>query len=204
MVNAEGVAMVNGTPQALAARARISSAPKRPALIPPVGAIASGRLALLPSRSALVSTSLTLTSTLGSRRTRSNAARLPRSVVSSSAPPSKKSKIARGRRRRARTRRSSMLTAAARLTQRRQRAVSDAGDEGAGIARARGRRGQVVRRYRQRRRRLQPQHREHGDPDAGRPAGRDHHRGLRHGRYGERKHDEKAAQKRHNCGSLYL
>jgi hypothetical protein len=43
MLNADGVAMVKGTPPAFAARARISSAPKRPALMPPVGAMASGR-----------------------------------------------------------------------------------------------------------------------------------------------------------------
>ena len=40
--------MVNGTPKALAARARISSAPQRPALMPPVGAMASGRLDCSP------------------------------------------------------------------------------------------------------------------------------------------------------------
>src|SRR3954469_4934233 len=111
MVNAEGVAMVNGTPKALAARARISSAPQRPALMPPVGAMASGRADFLPKISVLVSTCATSTSTLGSRRTRSKAARFSRSVTSSSAPPSQKSKIARGRCRRALARRSSTLTA---------------------------------------------------------------------------------------------
>ena len=53
----------------------------------------------------------TLTSTFGSSRTRSKAARFSRSVPSSSAPPSKKSKMARGRRRFASRRRSSMFTA---------------------------------------------------------------------------------------------
>ena len=53
----------------------------------------------LPKISTSVSTCATLTSTFGSRRTRSKAARFSRSVTSSSAPPSKKSKIARGSRR---------------------------------------------------------------------------------------------------------
>src|SRR5262245_13495060 len=208
MVNAEGVAMVNGTPQALAARARISSAPKRPALIPPVGAIASGRLALLPSRSALVSTSLTLTSTLGSRRTRSKAARFSRSVVSSSAPPSKKSKIARGRRRRAITRRSSMLTASARFaTWSGQRAVPHAGDEGARVARGRGRRRDAKvkrRRLRRGRRGLQPRPHRQGEPEAGTAARADddHAPGMRGAGRGQREDAENAAQKLHNCASL--
>ena len=42
--------MVKGTPQAFAARARISSAPARPALMPPVGAMARGIFASLPKR----------------------------------------------------------------------------------------------------------------------------------------------------------
>src|SRR5688572_14737922 len=111
MLNAEGVAMVNGTPAAFAARARISSAPARPALMPPVGAIARGSAHGFPSSWISVSTLDTSTSTFGRMRTRSNAARFSRRVVSSSAPPSKKSKMARGTRRRARTRRSSMFTA---------------------------------------------------------------------------------------------
>ena len=110
MVNAAGVARVKGTPSAFAARARRSSAPARPALMPPVGAMASGRLARAPRSSVLMSTFETLTSTRGSSRTRSNAARFSRNVTSSSAPPSKKSKIALGRRRRASSRKSSMLT----------------------------------------------------------------------------------------------
>jgi len=114
MVNAEGVAMVKGTPQAFAARARISSAPARPALIPPVGAMARGRDEGFPNRSMFVSTLETSTNTFGSSRTRSKAARFSRRVVSSSAPPSKKSKMARGRRRFASRRRSSIFTASLR------------------------------------------------------------------------------------------
>ena len=104
--------MVKGTPQALAARASISSAPSA------AGADAAGggdgeRQVRRSCRkiSTVVSTCETFTSTFGSRRTRSKAARFSRSVVSSSAPPSKKSKMARGRRRFASRRRSSMLTA---------------------------------------------------------------------------------------------
>src|SRR5258706_7208072 len=110
MVKADGVASVNGTPKAFAARASESSAPWRPALMPPVGAIANGKVASRPSNWVFMSTAATFTSTLGSSRTRSKAARFSRSVTSSSAPPSKKSKMARGRRRRASCLRSSMLT----------------------------------------------------------------------------------------------
>jgi hypothetical protein len=83
--------------------------------MPPVGAMASGRFADFPKISVFRSIEETSTRTLGSSRTRRNAARLSRRVVSSSAPPSKKSKIARGRRRRAISRRSSMLIALSRL-----------------------------------------------------------------------------------------
>src|SRR6185369_10525457 len=73
--------------------------------------MASGSARRSPNRVALVSTCATFTSTLGSRRTRSKAARLPRRVTSSSAPPSKKSNTARGSRRFAMRRRSSILYA---------------------------------------------------------------------------------------------
>src|SRR5437773_2673226 len=73
MVTAAGVANVNGTPKALAARANGSSAPARPALMPPVGAIANGSAASPPNSWTFMSTAATFTSTLGSRRTRSKA-----------------------------------------------------------------------------------------------------------------------------------
>src|SRR5207302_1606939 len=86
-------------------------APERPALSPPVGAIATGSFDSTPKIGVRMSTCATSTSTFGSSRTRSKATRFSRSVTSSSAPPSKKSKIARGRRRRASWRRSSILIA---------------------------------------------------------------------------------------------
>src|SRR5215510_9327217 len=82
--------------------------------MPPVGAIASGSAVSRPKRETFVSTCDTSTSTFGSRRIRSKAARFSRRVTSSSAPPSKKSKIARGKRRCARRRRSAIFTARAR------------------------------------------------------------------------------------------
>ena len=111
MLAAAGVARVKGMPYAFAVRASRISAAGRPALIPPVGAIASGSFDSTPKSFTRVSTCATSTSTRGSSRTRSKAARFSRSVTSSSAPPSKKSKIARGRRRRASCRRSSILIA---------------------------------------------------------------------------------------------
>jgi hypothetical protein len=106
-----GVASEYGMPAAAAARASIRSASWRPAPIAPVGAIAIGRFERLPKISTPVSGACTSTSTRGSSRTRSKAARLPRSVVSSSAPPSKKSNTERGRRACAMRRKSSMFTA---------------------------------------------------------------------------------------------
>src|SRR5256886_1177327 len=85
MLAAAGVARVKGMPYAFAVRASRISAAGRPALIPPVGAIASGSFDSTPKSFARVSTCATSTSTRGSSCTRSKAARFPRSVTSSSA-----------------------------------------------------------------------------------------------------------------------
>src|SRR5512145_2232587 len=205
-----GVASVYGMPNDFAVRASITSAPGRPAPMPPVALIARGSLEREPRMGVVVSTSATFTSTLGRSFTRSNAARFSRSVTSSSAPPSKKSKIARGKRRFASTRRSSMLTALARFGTRgmqgrarlRQRAMAHARDPDAripggccGLVGA-----DMVRRD------LRDRARQHSGPDAedepdpGRaPRAHDHHApGMGAARHGERHKAKEAAKSLHN------
>jgi hypothetical protein len=97
-----------GMPCAAAARAIATSPLRQPSPTAPVGAIAIGVLDGAPRSAVRVSTRETSTSTFGTKRTRLNAARLSRSVASSSAPPPKKSNIARGSRRLASRRRSSI------------------------------------------------------------------------------------------------
>ncbi len=102
------VESVKGTPSAAAARAMPTSTPGQAMPAPPVGATKNGCFEGPPRISQAGSTFATSTSTRGSRRARSKASRLSRSVISSSAPPSMKSKMARGRRRRAIPRRSAI------------------------------------------------------------------------------------------------
>ncbi len=105
------VESVYGIPAAAAARATPTSANGQPKPMPPVGPTAIGSLECAPRIAADVSIFSTPASIFGAMRTRSNAARLSASVVSSSAAPSKKSNIARGSRFFAMRRRSSMFQA---------------------------------------------------------------------------------------------